>query len=89
MRLDCKQKQHTQQPTLDTTPWTSAVPQDIFVHVKIYLIVMLYLSKNNNNNWPLNVVAVFFLSPGIENGIDIDIFQGIVSKLEIPVSWQH
>ncbi len=31
----------------------------------------------------------FFSLPGIENGIEYRYFQGIVSKLEIPVSWQH
>ncbi len=38
--------------------------------------------------YPLNIVAVFFsvVSKMVSN---IDIFQGIVSKLKIPVSWQH
>ncbi len=31
----------------------------------------------------------FFFLRGIEMVSNIDIFQGIVSKLEIPVSWQH
>ncbi len=34
-------------------------------------------------------MAVFFLSVVSKMVSNIDIFQGIVSKLEIPVSWQH
>ncbi len=71
----------------------SALPQDIFVHVKHDLIChvldLLYLSLNKNKKmYPLNIVAVFFsvVSKMVSN---IDIFQGIVSKLKIPVSWQH
>ncbi len=87
MRLDLQQKQHSQ-PTLDTTPWTSALPQDIFVHVK-YTSLSCYISKKIIIIDPLNVVAVFFLSLVSKMVSNIDIFQGIVSKLEIPVSWQH
>ncbi len=50
---------------------------------------MLYLSKKIIIIDPLNVVAVFFLSLVSKMVSNIDIFQGIVSKLEIPVSWQH
>ncbi len=65
------------------------LPQDIFVHIKytsLSVLDVLYLSLNKNNNiYPLNIVAVFFsvVSKMVSN---IDIFQGIVSKLEIPVS---
>ncbi len=47
---------------------------------------MLYLSKKIIIIDPLNVVAVFFFSLVSKMVSNIDIFQGIVSKLEIPVS---
>ncbi len=47
---------------------------------------MLYLSKKIIIIDPLNVVAVFSLSLVSKIVSNIDIFQGIVSKLEIPVS---
>ncbi len=49
---------------------------------------MLYLSKKKKKLTPL-MLWQFFSLPGIENGIEYRYFQGIVSKLEIPVSWQH
>ncbi len=70
----------------------SALPQDIFVHVKYTSLscsrLVIFIFKKKIKNYPLNIVAVFFsvVSKMVSN---IDIFQGIVSKLEIPVSWQH
>ncbi len=65
----------------------SALPQYIFVHVKYTslscsrLVIFIFF-------FLFNIVAVFIsvVSKMVSN---IDIFQGIVSKLEIPVSWQH
>ncbi len=49
---------------------------------------MLYLSKKIIIIDPL-MLWQFFLSLVSKMVSNIDIFQGIVSKLEIPVSWQH
>lgn len=50
------------------------------------VLALLYLSFNKNLKiYALNVVSVF--PSGTENGIkNINIFQGIVSNLEIPLS---
>ena len=56
----------------------------VSIRVSCYIIALLYLLFNKNIKfYALNVVSILLAAPKIVTHIDI--FQGIVSKLEIPV----